>query len=130
VDGTGGPLGHQARVVQGSFAFSLPTLVIGTGLGGNCAPAGDNHEQFYAASAPPAWHIVVPNAGHADMLDEATALAASSLCPGGPDRAGMRRLTAGLLVAFFRGSLQGDAAAFAYLTDRAGAPLPIESEVK
>ena len=130
VDGTGGPLGNQARVVQGPFAFSLPTLVIGTGLGGNCAPAGDNHEQFYAASASPAWHIVVPNAGHADMLDEATALAASSLCPGGPDRAGMRRLTAGLLVAFFRGSLQGDATALAYLTDRASAPLPIEFEAK
>jgi len=64
------------------------------------------------------------------MLDEATGLAASSLCPGGSDRAGMRRLTAGLLVAFFRASLQGDATAYAYLTDTAGAPLPIEVEAK
>jgi chlorophyllase len=130
VDGTGGPFGNQARVVQGPFSFSLPTLVIGTGLGGNCAPAGDNHEQFYAASRSPAWHVVIPDAGHADMLDEATAISASGVCPGGPDRAAVRRLTAGLLVAFFRGSLQGDASAYTYLTDVADAPMTIEVESK
>jgi chlorophyllase len=116
--------------VQGPFSFSLPTLVIGTGLGGNCAPAGDNHGQFYAASRSPAWHVVVPDAGHADMLDETTAITASSVCPGGSDRAAVRRLTAGLLVALFRGSLQGDASAYTYLTDTAAAPLKIEVETK
>lgn len=130
VDGTGGPLGNQARVVQGRFGFSLPTLVIGTGLGGGCAPVGDNHEQFYAASASPAWHIVVPGQGHADVLDEPTAAAAAGLCPGGADRAGMRRLTGGLLVSFFRASLQGDATAYSYLAESAAAPLPIEVESK
>lgn len=130
VDGRGGPLGTQARVVQGPFAFAGATLVIGTGLGGDCAPAGDNHEQFYAASRSPAWHVIVPNQGHADMLDEPTAVAAAGVCPSGPDRAGMRRLTAGLLVAFFRGSLQKDATAYAALTDAAGAPLPIVVETK
>lgn len=130
VDGRGGPLGNQARVAQGAFAFAGPTLVIGTGLGGDCAPAGDNHEQFYAASRSPAWHIVVPGQGHADMLDEPTAIAAAGVCPSGPDRPGMRRLTAGLLVAFFRGSLQGDATAYAVLTDVAGAPLPVAVEAK
>jgi chlorophyllase len=130
VDGTGGPFGNQARVVQGPFAFSLPALVIGTGLGGSCAPAGDNHEQFYAASRSPAWHVVIPDAGHADILDEASAVAASSVCPGGSDRGAVRRLTAGLLVAFFRGSLQGDVSADAYLTDVPGAPVTIEVESK
>jgi len=130
VDGTGGPLGTQARVVQGPFNFSLPTLVIGTGLGGRCAPAGDNHEQFYKASVPPAWHIVVPGQGHGDMLDEEAAAAAAGLCPSGPDRTGMRRLTAGLLAAFFRASLQGDAAAYTCLTETASAPLPIQIEMK
>ena len=130
VDGTGGPLGTQARIVQGPFNFSLPTLVIGTGLGGSCAPAGDNHEQFYTASVPPAWHIVVPGQGHGDMLDEEAAAAAAWLCPSGPDRMGMRRLTAGLLAAFFRASLQGDAAAYTYLTEISSVPLPIQIETK
>ena len=130
VDGTGGPLGTQARVVQGPFNFSLPTLVIGAGLGGRCAPAGDNHEQFYTASVPPAWHIVVPGQGHGDMLDEEAAAAAAWLCPSGPDRTGMRRLTAGLLAAFFRASLQDDAAAYTYLTEIASAPLSIQIETK
>ncbi len=130
VDGTGGPFGNQPRVVQGPFAFSMPVLVVGTGLGGVCAPAGDNHEQFYAASASPAWHVIVPDYGHADMLDEAAAAAATRFCPGGPDRAGMRRLTAGLLAAFFRGSLQGDLVAYAYLTDVSRGPLAFEGEAK
>lgn len=125
VDGRGGPLGNQARVVQDSLAFSLPALVIGAGLSGNCAPAGDNHEQFYAASRPPAWHILIPDAGHADMLDESTAILATRLCPGGSNRAAVRQLTAGLLVAFFRASLQGDSGAYVYLTDSAAAPLEI-----
>jgi chlorophyllase len=130
VDGTGGPFGNQARVVQGPFEFSLPALVIGSGLGGRCAPAGDNHEQFYAASASPAWHIVVPGQGHADMLDEEAAPVVANVCLSGPDRARMRTLTAGLLVAFFRASLQGDETAYAYLTDAGAAPLPIEVEAK
>ena len=124
VDGTGGPLGNQQRVVQGTFPFSLPALIIGTGLGGSCAPAGDNHEQFYAASRSPAWHIVVPNQGHGDMLDEDTAVAAAKFCAGGDNREGMRILTAGLMVAFFRASLQGDESAYAYLSNAAVGPIP------
>ncbi len=132
VDGTGGPRGNQARVVNGPFSFARPALVIGTGLGGNCAPAGDNHEQFYAASAAPAWHVVVPDAGHADMLDADSAAASlgTLVCTRGTDPAAMRRLTAGLLTAFFRASLQGDTTASAYLTDTDAAPLPIEVESK
>jgi chlorophyllase len=128
VDGTGGPLGNQPRVIQGSFAFSVPALVIGTGLRGSCAPEGDNHVQFYAASNSPAWHVVAVDQGHTDMLDEGSF--GTSFCPGGPNRAGMRRLTAGLLVAFFRGSLQGDPAAYGYLTDTTAAPIPITAEAK
>jgi hypothetical protein len=64
------------------------------------------------------------------MLDEVVALAACTLCPSGPDRAGVRRLTAGLLVAFFRASFQGDATAYVELADTAGSPLAIEVEVK
>lgn len=58
VDGAGHPLGNQARAVQGPFSFSTPALIIGTELGGSCAPAGDNHVQFYAASQSPAWHVM------------------------------------------------------------------------
>jgi len=130
VDGTGGPLGNQQRVVQGPFPFSLPSLVFGTGLGGTCAPAGDNHVQFYAASPSPAWHIVAPDAGHGDMLDEDQAVLAANVCDSGPDRAGVRRLTAGLLVAFFRGVLQGDPTAYDQLTDTSSPPVAIEVETK
>ncbi|MFO0837181.1 MAG: dienelactone hydrolase family protein [Phycisphaerae bacterium] len=130
VDGAGGPLGNQARVVQGQFSFSIPALIIGTELGGSCAPAGDNHVQFYAASQPPAWHFVAVNQGHGDMLDETEAKAAAMFCASGPDRAGMRRLTGGLLTAFFRAALQDDASSYSYLSGQAATPIPVLAEGK
>lgn len=128
VDGTGGPAMNQPRVVQGPFSFIQASLILGAGLGGNCAPAGDNHEQFYAASPMPSWHIVATNHGHGDMLDEDVAAAAALLCESNPDRESMRRLTAGLLVAFFRGVLQeGDASALSLINaDAAPAAISIE----
>ncbi|MBN1345871.1 MAG: dienelactone hydrolase family protein [Phycisphaerae bacterium] len=132
VDGTGGPLGGQARVVQGPFGFDFPSLVIGTGLGGACAPEGDNHVQFYEASASPAWHVVAVDAGHGDMLDENSvdSRLLGAVCQVGPDRPGMLELTAGLLVAFFRGALLGDEASFGYLTDTEAAPIAVDVESK
>lgn len=130
VDGTGGPLGNQPRAVQRRFEFDFPSLVIGTELGGDCAPAGDNHVQFYEASPSPAWHIVALGQGHGDMLDEAEAAAAAMFCSSGADHAGMRRLTAGLLVLLFRAALQGDADAYAYLTEGQGAPIAVTTEFK
>jgi chlorophyllase len=108
VDGTGGPYGNQPRVVNGPFAISIPALVLGTELGGSCAPAGDNHVQFFEASESPAWHVIALNQGHGDMLDEPEAAAAAMFCKSGPNREGMRRLTAGQMVALFRATLQGD----------------------
>lgn len=130
VDGAGGPLGNQARIVQGPFSFSIRALIIGTELGGSCAPAGDNHLQFYAASQSPAWHVVAVNQGHADMLDETEAKAAAMFCASGPDRAGMRRLTGGLLTAFFRVALQDDASSRKYLSGQAATPIAVLAEQK
>lgn len=131
------PVGFRAHRPAGAsqpseelFPFSLPALVIGAGLGGGCAPQGRNHEAFYAASRSPAWHVIIPEAGHADMLDDASAEAARIVCPGGPDRSAARRTFAGLMVAFFRASLQDDPDACAYLQDAGAAPLRIEVESK
>lgn len=131
VDGAGGPLGNQRRVIDGPFRFSLPALVIGAGLSGACAPEGDNHVQFYAASASPAWHVVVPGQGHTDMLDEtAQTDLIRRVCPEGGASEPMRRLTAGLLVALFRASLQGYDDAYADLNAPASAPIPIIVEFR
>ena len=138
VDGTGGPLGGEVRVVDGDFGFGFPSFVLGTGkgselyLGQACAPIGDNHERFYDASASPAFHVVATYYGHNDMLEDQPSgcgLECTS-CPGGDSRAPMRNLTAGMLVAFFRGALQGVPSSFDTLTDIDAAPVVITAEQK
>lgn len=129
VDGTGGPTTRQPRAIDGPLNLPFPTLVIGAGLGGACSPQGDNHEQFYAASAAPAWHVVALDYGHADMCDEDFAALAAAVCPSGAtNRDAMRRLTAGLLTAFFRATLQGDSSAFEALSDAVAMPARVMVE--
>ena len=74
VDSAVGPLDCGAGVTDEPFSFALPTLVLGAGRGAegvlSCAPPGRNHEVFFAASPGPAWHVVAPEAGHMDMLNE------------------------------------------------------------
>ncbi len=139
VDGTGGPGGTEERVVSGSFGFDFPTLVIGTGLGevevssgAACAPAGDNHVQFYEASAAPAFHLVALDYGHNDLLDDnpANCPFACDLCPGGEEQTPMREFTAGALVLFFRGTLQGMPSSLDELKSAAAMPISVDAEWK
>jgi chlorophyllase len=137
VDGTGGPLGGEERVIDGTFSFTPPTFILGTGLGPQaqfgqaCAPDGDNHVQFYGASQSPAWHVVATDYGHMDMLDANSGCGlACSACPAGSELGKMRKLTGGMLVAFFRGSLQGDSSAYSVLMDTNSAPAAITAESK
>ena len=141
VDGTGGPLGGEARLIEGAFPFSIPTLVIGTGLGPStgsglammpCAPEGDNHEQFYGAAQSPAYHATVTDHGHLDMLNDDTSGCgmSCSACVEGSSRATMRQTTAGLLVAFFEASLKDRAEAYHVLRDGLGAPAALVVESK
>lgn len=140
VDGTGGPLGGEQRVVNGQFSYTTPSLIIGTGLGPMspnlfqpaCAPAMDNHEQFYGASSGRAYHVEVPNYGHLDMLDDQTPGCGLTCgaCPGGQSKPPMRNTTAGAIVAFLRAQLQGDANALMLLSQGATAPAPFTLEQK
>lgn len=111
VDGTGGPLGGQPRVANTAFPVSLPTLIIGTGLGPTgfqaCAPEGDNYEQFFDASVSAT--LLLANAyGHNDMLDANNSCGFTcTLCADGPGDGGLRTLTYGSSTLLLRAALQG-----------------------
>lgn len=128
VDGTGWPASNQGRVVSGLLDHGVPSLVVGLGRAGDCAPEGDNHVQFFAASPSPAWHVVAPEVGHGDVLDDAGANFFGPVCGVGAERESARRLVAGLMAAFFRGTLQGDAAALEILDDPAVMPAAVVIE--
>lgn len=122
----------QAIPLDRPLDYSAPTLVLGAARAGRCAPAGANHVRFFAAAPSPAWHVVALEYGHGDMLDDtATDLGlVTAVCETNTDREAMRRLTAGLMVALFRGALQGDAAAYAFLEDATRMPARVEVEAK
>ncbi len=112
--------------------YAASTLVLGAARSGACAPAGANHEQFYAAAPAPAWHVVALDYGHADMLDDDAPDIGliTSVCETNPDREPMRRLTAGLMTALFRGALQGDVKAFTFLEHADAMPVRTAIESK
>jgi hypothetical protein len=77
--------------------FPSPPVVIGLGDGGRCAPADRSHRAF-AAAAPGCRHVVVPDAGHADVLDGWWARLGGLVCSRGADPDAARRAVAQLLV--------------------------------
>ncbi|GBG90217.1 hypothetical protein CBR_g50396 [Chara braunii] len=123
VDGTGQGKSIPPPVLnfsKNSFGFSLPTLVIGSGLGPipkglllpPCAPAEVGHRVYYADSSPPKYHCVLKDFGHMDFLDDCTKGLRGTLsycvCKNGSCRKLARRFTGGLLVAFLKAVLLQD----------------------
>ena len=89
--------------------FDLEPLTIGAGVGGRCAPTGVNHEVFAARVSGP--HLVLPQCGHADMLNDPARKAARRICPGGPDPDAQRATLAELMALFITGELDPQATA-------------------
>jgi pimeloyl-ACP methyl ester carboxylesterase len=98
VDG-GGRSPQEPTSTTRPAVFTCPALIVGAGLGGRCAPAPVNHEVF-AAAAPDARHVVVPELGHADILDGRTRAFGRRLCGGAAEPDPGRAAVSRLLVAF------------------------------
>lgn len=83
-------------------APTCPILIVGFGIAGRCTPADRDHEVFHRA-APDARHVIVPQCGHGDILDDGHARLAAALCRGGPDRTAARAEVARLVDDFLHG---------------------------
>jgi hypothetical protein len=123
---------NQAGAINESTEFRVPAFVIGAGRSGSCAPPGENHEKFYNASASPAWHSVFSSTGHADFYNDDCNECGliKTVCEQGDDPAETKRITAGMLVLFFRAALQGDSNSYALLVQPPPSSLPIQIEYK
>lgn len=98
VDGAGPrATSTTARATDHPASIRVPTLIIGAGRGGSCAPSGLNHEVF-AAALPEAAHIVIDDMGHADMLSGRALAWGRRLCGGGSDPARCRRELSDLML--------------------------------
>jgi pimeloyl-ACP methyl ester carboxylesterase len=96
VDGSGrAPTAPEAAAE--SAVFTCPTLIIGAGRGGRCAPTPVNHDAF-ARSAPAASHVVLADLGHADMLVGPARWFGRRLCGGGTDPDALCAQVSALLV--------------------------------
>lgn len=129
VDGRGGPLLSAQPEALPGLAEGLPrSLVLGFELGGACAPEGDNFRHFFERTTAPTQLALVKGHGHADMLDPD--VDSGGLCTAGPEREAVRRLTGGLLAAFFRRHLQDDPEVDPALAAPAVAPLEVSVETR
>jgi len=95
VSGGGGP--RAAPEPPSRRTLHCPCLVIGCAIGGACAPAGRNHAEF-ARVATGCTHLVVPDCGHADMLDGIDARLGRRACGHGRDPAAARAAISALLL--------------------------------
>lgn len=130
-------MSNDDPIVTGPLTFDLPTYILGAGLGPipveggvfdiPCAPEEAGYNHFFDNNPSPSWLVVATTHGHADMIDEEDY---QEFCPGGPDREGMRALTAGSLAAFFSGILQKNKKALPVLSDVDAAPVPITAASK
>lgn len=87
VDGHG-PRSLERSATRTAQRWDIPTLIVGAGIGGRCAPEHLNHTHFAAASSE-ASHVVVSDMGHMDVLNGRARDIGRRLCGGGtdPDRA-------------------------------------------
>jgi predicted dienelactone hydrolase len=137
VDAAGGP-GQGASPDYPSVAPELMPLVVVPiglvgettnatgGLGGACAPADDNFEQYFAAATSPAIEIEILGANHMSFLDDPNCGVACFACPAGTDDPAVTRgLTHAAMVAFLELHLRGDEAYRAWLV---GAPMQAQAD--
>ncbi|MFN8026777.1 MAG: hypothetical protein U0W40_10625 [Acidimicrobiia bacterium] len=88
-----------------AIGWAGPTLVLGCGKGGHCAPEGRNHEVFTASlawSGVDCTHLVVDDSGHADMLDGHLRTMGRLVCSRGSDPDRARAALADHVVSFLR----------------------------
>jgi pimeloyl-ACP methyl ester carboxylesterase len=126
-------MSNDTQIVTGPLTFDIPTYILGAGLGPvpveegvfkiPCAPEEAGYKHFFENNPSPSWLVVATTHGHADMIDEEDF---EEFCPGGPDRDGMRSLTAGTLAAFFSGILQNKRKALRVLENVNIAPVHVE----
>lgn len=95
VDGAGPR--SPARATDHPARIGVPTLIIGAGRGGACAPADLNHEVFAAAHTD-ATHVVIDDMGHADMLSGQALTLGRLLCKGSDEPAKCRREVSELML--------------------------------
>ena len=64
--------GNRRDAITDSALASVPSLTIGAGLGGSCAPEGRNYKNFFGATDKglDQWLVIGENFGHMDLLDQ------------------------------------------------------------
>ncbi len=88
----------------------VPLAALGAGAGADCNQgAAANHEAFYAAAGGPAWEVVVPNAGHLQVLDNRGASALNLVCaaPAATPDAAVGGAAKAALVAWAEATMRG-----------------------
>jgi hypothetical protein len=114
--GGGDPADYPSVTPEQIGAIDIPVAYVGAGLGSTglvpCAPAADNHREYYDNGGSPSWLYTFADAGHNDFVDpcaDGPGLLSCLSCTSGDTPAAYRDLNRALAAAFFRLQLDGDA---------------------
>ncbi len=99
VDGAG-PRARGRLATATPASFTTPTLIVGAGIGGTCAPERANYSTF-ASATPTATLVVIDDMGHADILNGRRAALGRRLCGGSENPSAVREEVSSLLAATY-----------------------------
>ncbi|DBA93619.1 TPA: hypothetical protein ACH3X3_013696 [Trebouxia sp. C0006] len=103
--GPGYPSGIQALKKLGDKQTTngrqaVPLALIGSGLGGDCAPKAANFRLFYEACTAPAWMVSIEQAGHFQFLDKQSSMQRAVCAQGKVPDYSVRQISQAVMVAW------------------------------
>ncbi|KAL3132591.1 hypothetical protein ABBQ32_009124 [Trebouxia sp. C0010 RCD-2024] len=108
--GPGYPSAIQALKLLGSKqtiegTAGVPLALVGSGLGGDCAPKAANFRLFYEACTAPSWMVSVEQAGHFQFLDKQSSMQRAVCAQGRLPDYSVRQLSQAVMVAWAQATI-------------------------
>lgn len=61
---------HSQDLKAQGLSMNAPSLIVGAGFQGDCAPRGSNYPEFFQAASSPSWQITIRQAGHLQFVQD------------------------------------------------------------
>jgi len=60
---------HTQDLKTQGLSVNTPSLIVGAGFAGDCAPRGSNYPEFFRAASSPSCQLIIGQAGHLQFVE-------------------------------------------------------------